>query len=197
MELNLKRMDIEYTLLNKLAFHTAMPSLSQAVIARWNNDFNYHICKWFQYFARIWKSRHLSLMSKFIPFEYCSRVHYWLPYLNQWFYSVNAPTIICARLQRELYNNTSKYNVIAPITHCKWGLPTYRVRSSTVYQPQENTNRLPQTSPLAPKKVSSGNKVRKVPHATNQVDLPLKFLALSRSNMGPTAKRLWQVRLYA
>jgi hypothetical protein len=147
-------------------------------------------------FCKHLEEQRLIPISKFVPFEYCSRAHYWLPYLNQWFYSVNAPTIICARLQRKLHNNTSKYNVNAPITHCKWGLPTYRVRSSTVYQPQENTNRLPQTSPLAPKKVSSSNKVRKVPHATKQVDLPLKFLALSRSNMGPTANRLSQVRLY-
>jgi hypothetical protein len=32
MELNLERMYIEYTLLNKLGFHTAMPSLSQAAM---------------------------------------------------------------------------------------------------------------------------------------------------------------------
>jgi hypothetical protein len=32
MGLNLERMDIEYTLLNKLGFHTAMPSLFQAVM---------------------------------------------------------------------------------------------------------------------------------------------------------------------
>jgi hypothetical protein len=30
MELTLERMDIKYTCLNKLGFHTAMPSLSQA-----------------------------------------------------------------------------------------------------------------------------------------------------------------------
>jgi hypothetical protein len=70
-------------------------------------------------FCKHLEEQTLILMSKFVPFEYCSRVHYWLPYLNQWFYSLNAPTIICARLQRKLHNNTSKYNVNAPITHCK------------------------------------------------------------------------------
>ncbi len=59
MEINLERMDRVYTSEQVRISHSHATTISSCY-AWWNNDFNYLICKWFQYFASIWKSRHLS-----------------------------------------------------------------------------------------------------------------------------------------